>query len=139
MFHWIEARAFCHATEEEERVATALRTVVSETAPRREVLEGHFGNPVVVLTARVDTAPEVRTVWARVLAALGKDVVLQGLDDRLDENVVYHLRLDKQRAYMGNIEAATTPDVIALRAKVAAFPSKRETALQTLRLAAEEA
>lgn len=138
MFHWIEARTFCHATEVEERVATALRTIVSEVVPSREELAGHFGNPLIVLTGRAEAPRDLKAIWGRVVGALGKDAMLRELDARLDEDAVYHLRLDKQRAYAGVVEVAQSSDVIDLRAKVAAFPKKREVALRVLSRSVEE-
>lgn len=137
MFHWMEARAFCHATEEADRVLAALRTVMPEVEPRRDALAGHFGNPLLIFTARTEAAPKMRSTWARALAALGKDEILHGLEERLAEDGVYHLRFDKQRAYLGTIEIATTADAIAFRAKVAAFPRKYEIVVEVLRKAAE--
>src|SRR5881397_1401271 len=93
MFHWIEVRAFCHATEEEDRVVAAIRAVMPEVEPARETLEGHFGNPLVVLRARADDAPTQRAVWARIVAALGREEILQGIEERLDDDAIYHLRL----------------------------------------------
>ncbi|MGI0149936.1 MAG: RNA-binding domain-containing protein [Thermoplasmata archaeon] len=139
MFHWIEARAFCHATEEEDRVLAAVRTVMSEVEPRREGLAGHFGNPLLVFTVRETDGPSLRAAWSRIVKALGRDEILRELDERLNEDGIYHLRLDKQRAYLGGIETAAGPDVIAFRAKVAAFPKKRETLVAALRGAVEEA
>src|SRR5438552_2862889 len=46
----IEARTYCHATEDEQRVAAALVFAVPEGETSREELEGHFGNPLVRLT-----------------------------------------------------------------------------------------
>jgi RNA binding exosome subunit len=139
MFHWIEVRAFCHATEEEDRVLAAVRTIMPEVEPRREPLAGHFGNPLLILTARAGGGAETRAAWARILAALGKDEILGGVDERLDKDGIYHLRLDKQKAFLGRIEVATDTDVIAFRAKVAAFPKKPEIVLEVLRKASEEA
>lgn len=139
MFHWLEARAFCHATEEEDRVLAALRTVMPEVEPTREALAGHFGNPVLVLTSRAEDAPSQRAAWARIVAALGRDEIVRALEMRLDKDGVYHLRLDKQKAYLGGIELATTPDAIAFRAKVAAFPKRPAIVVEVLRRAAEGA
>ncbi len=133
MFHWIELRAFCHATEEEERVVAALRTVTPEGEVRRDVVEGHFGNPLVILTAKVEAAGDVKAVWSRVVAAFGKAETLRDLLARLDDDGVYHVRIEKQRAYAGSIEKASGADVIALRAKVAAFPQRRDIAVGVLR------
>ena len=139
MFHWVEVRAFCHGTEEEDRVLAAVHTIMPDVEPRREPLAGHFGTPLLILTARVAGSADTRAAWARILDALGKDEILRGLDERLDEDGVYHLRLDKQKAFLGRIEVATGTDVVAFRAKVAAFPKKPEIVLEVLRKASEEA
>lgn len=133
MFHWVDVRAFCHATEDEGRVVAAMRTIVPEVEPRREALAGHFGNPLVALTIRTEKAPEIREFWRRLVAAIGKAEVVREIDDRIDEDGVYHLRLDKQRAYLGTIERSSTSDVIDVRAKVASFPRKREGAIRVAR------
>ncbi len=137
MFHWIELRTFCHATEEEARVLAAMRLILPEAEPARQALEGQFGYPLVILTARAETATLVRVLWQRVLAALGKEEVLRGLEDRLDAHGVYHLRLDKQKAYLGRIELTASADVITFRAKIAAFPNRPELVVEVLRKAAE--
>ncbi|HEV8595029.1 MAG TPA: RNA-binding domain-containing protein, partial [Thermoplasmata archaeon] len=103
MFHWVELRAFVHATEDEEKVVAAMRTVMADGDLRRDVLEGHFRNPLVALTVRTEKAAEVREFGRRLLAAMGKEQVLDDLAARIDEDSVYHLRVDKQRAYLGKI------------------------------------
>ncbi len=133
MFHWVELRAFVHATEDEDKVVAAMRTVMPEGELRREVLVGHFGNPLVALSVRTEKAAEVREFWRHLVAARGKAEVFRDLETRIDEDGVYHLRIDKQRAYLGKIEHASSADVIDVRAKVAAFPNKREIAVRVAR------
>src|SRR5947209_17738799 len=65
----IEARTYCHATEAEERVATALLFAVPEGETSREPLEGHFGNSLVRLTRRVEKLPGFRAICERRAAA----------------------------------------------------------------------
>ena len=126
MFHWLEVRAFCHATEDEEKVVAAMRTVLPEGEIRREKLGGHFGNPIVSLVARTERAADIRAVWGRLAHALGRDEILRGVAARLDEDAVFHMRLDKQRAFGGELTPAAEGDVIDVRAKVAAYPKKPE-------------
>ena len=133
MFHWVEMRTFCHATEDEDKVVAALRTVLPNAEVRSDVLEGHFGNLLVALIARTEKASDIEAIWRRIVDALGKDETLRDLESRIDSDGVYHLRLDKQRAYRGGIERATSDDVISIRAKVASFPRKREVAAGVVR------
>jgi len=133
MFHWFELRAFCHATEDEEKVVAALRAVLPNAEAQRETLEGHFGNPLVALTVRTEAAADIKEAWRRIVDALGRDDVLAGLEARIDDDAVYHLRIDKQSAYQGVIEKAGSGDAIDLRAKVEAYPKKPEVAVRVVR------
>src|SRR5947208_15742734 len=95
----IEARTFCHATEEEARVATALAFARPEGDTSRESLEGYFGNPLVRLTRRLEQAAAIRTVWERWTAAGLPTRLVKDVDARLDERGFLQFRLDKQSAY----------------------------------------
>ena len=140
MFHWVELRAFVHATEDEEKVVAAMRTLAPEGEVEREPLAGQWGNPIVALAIRVDRTANAKEIWRRLTEALGKAEVLRELGDRLDEDGVYHLRIDKQAAFGGKIERPSGEgDVIDVRAKVAAYPKKRDIALGILRADLETA
>jgi len=126
--HWIEARTYRHATEEEARVEKALGFAFPAGETRREDLEGHFGNPLVRLTRRIDDAASIRAVWqgwsaAGLPASLASDV-----DARVDEDGVLHFRIDKQEAFQGRLALATDADMIDVRVKLVAFPAKAEIA-----------
>ena len=55
--HYVDLRAFCYATEDEERVERALMTYLPEDVELdRAVSEGHHGDRIVVLSARVERA-----------------------------------------------------------------------------------
>src|SRR5438094_9956858 len=62
---WIEARTYRHATEDEGRVGRALDFAVPGGAPARDVLQGHFGNKLVLLTRRLEENPSIRAAWER--------------------------------------------------------------------------
>lgn len=130
----IEAHAYAHATEDEERVAEALRTACPAGEPDREVLEGQFGNPIVHLGRRVEAARELAEVWERWAEAGVPRAIASEVDARLDGEGVLHLRLDKQKAYAGLIALARDADAIDVRVKLKAYPANPET----LRRAARE-
>src|SRR2546426_11198924 len=91
----IEARTYCHATEDEERVAAALLFAVPEGETSREELQGHFGNPLVRLTRRVEKRPAIRAVWKHWSAAGGPPPVARDARAPGDEDRVLHFPLDK--------------------------------------------
>lgn len=122
----IEARTFCHATEEEERVATALAFACPEGETSRERLEGHFGNPLVRLTRRVEKASAIRAVWDRWTAAGLPARIAKEVQARVDEDGFLHFRLDKQAAYRETLTVAGDSDAIDVRVKLIAYPAKAE-------------
>jgi RNA binding exosome subunit len=126
-FHYIDLRAFCYATEDEARVEQALRTFLpDEFDIDRVENEGFHGDRIVVLSARVENADSVRHILDR-LADLNLDGIRTELEERIDENCSLFLRLDKQAAYGGSVERG---DGLELRAKVEAYPAKKETAVE---------
>jgi RNA binding exosome subunit len=132
-FHYIDLRAFCYATEKEDRVERALRHYLPEDCNvERETSEGHHGDEIVVVSARVENADEVRHVMNRVLdAGEGeRERLVSEIEDRVDDDCSFHLRLDKQEAYSGVSELG---DGLHLRAKVEAYPAKREKAVEAVR------
>jgi RNA binding exosome subunit len=130
-FHYVDLRAFCYETEDEEVVEDALRYYLPEEYPvETETTEGHHGDEIVVLSARVDNADDVRYVMERVLEAGERDRIIEEIEERVDDDCSFHLRLDKQEAYE---EDSALGDGIHLRAKVEAYPAKREKAVEAAR------
>lgn len=137
--HYVELRAFCYATEVEDRVVTALRTLLPESVQLdRATSEGHHGDPIVVLSTRVERAEHL----SAVLSVLGEfpdpefDRVLAELDERIDEDCNLFLTLDKQAAFEGDIRLG---EGITVRGKVEAYPAKKATAVENARDALEAA
>ena len=135
-FHYIDLRAFCYATEDEKRVAEALRAFLPEEFELQRVEnEGHHGDRIVVLSARVERADEVRTVLAKLSELDDIDAVMEELDDRVDDNCAFFLTLAKQAAFK---DEAKRGNGLTLRAKVEAYPAKREKAIENARRALED-
>jgi RNA binding exosome subunit len=134
-FHYIDLRAFCYATEQERRVAEALGTYLPEDVEiERALSEGHHGDRIVVLSARVERADEMRHVLGRVADLADIETVIDELGDRVDENCAFFLTLDKQAAFNGRAERG---DGITLRSKVEAYPARKESAVENAREALE--
>ncbi|MFC6872352.1 RNA-binding protein [Halobellus marinus] len=136
-FHYVDLRTFCYETEDQKRVERALRTFLPEDFEiTRTESEGHHGDRIVVLSARVENADEVRYVLARLTELPEFEGLLAELDERVTENTELFLRLDKQAAFGGEVRRG---DGITLRAKVEAYPAKKETAVENAREALERA
>ena len=130
-FHYIDLRAFCYATEDDKRVEDALRTFLPEDFDvERTESEGHHGDRILVLSARVENADDVRHVLARVRELPDLEAVLSELDDRVDDDCSFYLKLDKQAAFRGEVRRG---EGLLLRAKVEAYPAKKSAAVENAR------
>ncbi|WP_135302430.1 RNA-binding protein [Haloarcula amylovorans] len=135
-FHYVDLRTFCYATEDDKRVEDALRTFLPAEYPiERAESEGHHGDRIVVLSARVENADDVRHVLSQVATVDDIDAVKAELDDRVDDNCSFFLTFDKQAAFGGEVRRG---DGITLRAKVEAYPAKREKAVANAREVLDE-
>jgi hypothetical protein len=134
-FHYVDLRTFCYATEDEKRVEAALRTYLPEEYEiDRQVTTGHHGDRIVVLSARLENADDVRYVLDRLIEIPDYDTFLDELDERVSDDCSLYLTLDKQAAFRGD---ARQGNGITLRAKVEAYPAKREAAIENAREALE--
>jgi RNA-binding protein len=132
-FHYIDLRAFCYATEDDQRVEDSLRSYLPEEVEiERMKSEGHLGDRILILSARVENADEMRHVLdkLRELDDIGR--LRDELDQRVDDNCSFFISLDKQAAYRGAVELG---DGITLRAKVEAYPAKKDAAVENARKA----
>lgn len=136
-FHYIDLRTFCYATEDEKRVEQAIRRYLPEEYELERVENtGHHGDRIIIFSARVDKADDVRHVLRQLSELEDIETVMAELDQRVDDNCSFFLRLDKQQAFKG--EVAQGPG-ITLRAKVEAYPAKKEAAVENAREALEQA
>jgi RNA binding exosome subunit len=130
-FHYVDLRAFCYGTEDEKRVADALRHFLPEDVElERAESQGHLGDRIVVLSARVERADEMRHVLGQLRDGADIERIREELDQRVDENCSLFVHLDKQEAFLGDAQLG---DGIALRAKVEAYPAEKESAVENAR------
>ncbi|ATW86890.1 hypothetical protein halTADL_0068 [Halohasta litchfieldiae] len=135
-FHYIDLRTFCYATEDEKRVEEAIRAFLPEEFELdRMENAGHHGDRIVVLSARVENADDMRLILDRLAELDEIDRIMDELDERVDDNCSFFLRLDKQAAFQDEVELGKG---ITLRAKVEAYPAKHEAAVENAREALEQ-
>lgn len=130
-FHYVDLRAFCYVTEDEKRVADALRTFVPDDEVELEYTEteGFHGDRILVVSVRLERADEMRYVLSALTELDGIDAVIDELDHRVDDDCTFFLTLDKQAAFRGDVVQG---DGITLRGKVEAYPAKKESAVENV-------
>ncbi len=128
--------ATVHSTEDPEKVAEAIATLIPfEFEIVASKAEGHFGNPLIFLEVEITRKRELRDFWNSFIETIGdqKEILLNELDLRIDEDGFLHIRVDKQEAYLGRVIIITRGDGIVIRVKITTYPLKRENVIKAAR------
>ncbi len=137
-FHYIDLQAFSYATEDEERVTASMRKLLPDDVPVERVENtGYAGDPITVLSARVERAQELRTVLGNLQSMDESEweTVVAQIANRITDNCEFYLYLDKQRAFHGTV---TLGNGLSVRGKVEAYPATKEGAVKNVREAFEQ-
>lgn len=133
VFHWIRVQTFCYATERKELLEETMETLLGDADEFSEDESvGEHGNVMTILEARLTHQRQYRTLFANLGPEL-REEILEDLDNRIDEDCVFYVRLDKQKAVQGMYEIAHHGDVIAVTGKVQAHPARKDVAVRTVR------
>ena len=105
---YIDARVFAHATEDPEKVLTAVRNVLPEELSesiifQKTMLTGHHGNPIILFQTKLVDKQALPAVLEKIgagLTSLDKETLDRDLKLHLEKRNLY-LRFDKQSAYAG--------------------------------------
>ncbi|MCK5024700.1 MAG: hypothetical protein KAR56_03695 [Thermoplasmata archaeon] len=128
----IRLRAIAQATEMEERVEAAMLYVSGMEEVPATRIEGHFSNPLTIFEVELTKTRDVKK-FLQILKDAGMLIILmKKIEMRLDENCVFHFRLDKQKAYAEELALADSKDIIDVSMKVAAYPARRDIAKEAL-------
>lgn len=131
-FHWVRVKAICYATENEDLICDTVSELAGTEDLEIDISEGLHNNPLTVVDANLSKNKEYATLFTN----LGNDILAQLLDDldsRVDDDCVFYMRLDKQKAVCGEYEISHGGDVISITAKIMAHPAKKEVALGIIR------
>jgi RNA-binding protein len=101
--------AMVHATEDPEKLLIALNQIYGpEVAPEsieNRNVKGHFGNKIVIISASLRGSSAellLSNLWRR-LSSIDQVSLLDDLGSRVDEDGRWHIRLDKQECFRGQL------------------------------------
>jgi RNA binding exosome subunit len=105
---YIDIRVFAHATENPEKVLTAVRNILpveleENLSFQKSGLTGHHGNPILLFETRLTDKHMLPAVLQKIgtgLTALDKETLATDLKRHLEKRNLY-LRFDKQSAFQG--------------------------------------
>ncbi len=131
-FIGLHARAYSHATEDLEKVKRAFSNTVGNVDIKVSRTEGHHGNPITVIESETKNGRMIAGFFER-LSDEDLNEILRTIDERTDEGCNLFLRIDKQRAFDGEVRLAEGDDAVSVRIRVGAFPSRCEVAKDLVR------
>ena len=124
----VEISTIAHATDDLEKVQTALTRLIPDTLKGRQLytrryLQGHYGNPIITFEARLTKPSEIDEFTTFFLSQLSnKDKLGIQRDLRLysDADGNLYIRIDKQQTFRGIVQLGEE-DPIRVRMKFTRF------------------
>ena len=135
---FVQLRCYCHATEDRNKVETALSTILGKVwegikPVTWQLHEGYYGNTIESLNLRLGKKSDIADLLQDLFARMQKEdkhEIEKSLTQRLDEDNNLHLRLDKQAAFRGDIRIGSE-DTIRLQIKFSIPRKQREKTLES--------
>jgi hypothetical protein len=112
---FVEIRVFAHATEDEEKVLAAARSLLPPEFVEKVVVKktnqtGHHGNPITLFETRIKEKSVVKALLEKLgsgLSSLDKENLCNEITQHLDKGKFY-IRLDKQSAFLGEFKLGSS-------------------------------
>lgn len=142
MIHYIHLRTIAQATEDPEKVRSALKLLLpppGQLAKKNSitvhdtVTTGYLGNSIIVMEAELKKNKDCQYVVDRIREHLGPAGISQlaaELPQRVDDDCTLYIRFNKQEAYLGKLMTTTKSDSILVRIKIKAYPARADKAIQ---------
>lgn len=130
-FHWLRVQIFCYATENPEIISETMEALLGTSDFDREISVSEHGNEIMIFSCRMTKQKEFKALFSR----LGDEVIdgIKGdIENRVDEDCTFYIRLDKQEAVQGRYRIAHHGDVIAITGKVQSHPARKEVAVRNM-------
>lgn len=134
MIHNIRYRVFVYEDEDEEELIEGLKNILPTAKIEREVAEGMIEDEILILSGKIDKKKETKE-FLKTLLSIDKDSLEKLADDlekKIDKNGNLFLRFLKDSACEEKWEICDTGDSIHLKVKIAAYPAKKEVAINLL-------
>ena len=120
-FHWIRVQTFCYATERKELLEEVMEELLGDAEYSEEPTESEHGNTMTILEARLTKQRQFRDLFERLGPEI-REWIVADIGNRVDEDCVFYMRLDKQKAVLGSYEVG----------KVQSHPARKEVAERIL-------
>jgi hypothetical protein len=130
-FHWLRIQVFCYATENEDLIHDTMVELLDNDEFDVEVCDSEHGNRMIILQQELKKQKEFVALFSKFPKKL-IDAVIDDIENRIDDDCVFYLRLNKQKAVQGEYAIAHHGDVISVTGKVVSHPARKEIAVANL-------
>lgn len=134
MIHNIRYSIFVYEDENEEELIEALKNILPTAKIEREIAEGMMEDKIIILSGKIDKKKETKE-FLKNLLSMDNDFLEKlsiDLSRKTDKNGNLFLRFSKDSACNEKWDICDTGDSIHLKVKIAAYPAKKEIAINLL-------
>ena len=133
MIHNIKFRAFGYEDESVDEITDAILNILPEAEIEAEEAEGMLDDKIVILSGVVSKNRYTKTFFNTLLEWTDLDKLNDDLERKMDEKGNWFLRFDKTDALDEKWTILDNGDSIHLKVKIAAFPAKKQIAVDKVR------
>jgi len=132
IFHWLKIQTFCYATENEDLIHDTMVELLGNDEFEVDICDSEHGNHLIILQDELKKQKDFISLFSKFTPYLVKRIS-DDLDNRIDDDCVFYLRLDKQRAVKGEYVIAHHGDVISITGKVVSHPARKHIAVDNMK------
>lgn len=139
MIHNIRFREFVYEDEDIDQLTQAILNIFPNASIEMEEAEGLTEDKIIILSGTISKKKDTKEFLNKLLD-LDKEVLdklVNDLDKKVDESGNLFLRFSKEDAIDEKIKIVDSGDAIHLKIKIAAYPAKKEIAINNIKEAIE--
>ena len=133
MIHNIKFRAFVYEDEDIDEVSQAILNILPEAEIEAEEAEGLLEDKILILTGTVSKKRFTKDFFNTLLENTDLEKLNSDLERKIDEKGNWFLRFDKNDALDEKWTILDSGDSIHLKIKIAAYPARKEIAVDKVR------
>jgi len=133
MIHNIKFRAFVYEDEDVDEISQAILNILPEAEIEAEEAEGMLEDRILILSGVVSKKRYTKAFFNTLLENVDLEKLNDDLERKMDEKGNWFLRFDKTDALDEKWTILDKGDAIHLKVKVAAFPAKKQIAVDNVR------
>ena len=130
-------RIVAHLDESVDEISQAILNILPEAEIEAEEAEGLLEDKIIILSGVVSKKRYTKTFFKKLLDSVDLEKLNDDLELKIDEKGNWFLRFDKDDALDEKWTILDKGDAIHLKVKIAAFPAKKQIAVDKVREAIE--